>query len=107
MTWKRACTVDEVEPGEAFAVDNDPPIAVFNVDGEWLATSDTCTHDASSLADGYVEDDIVECSWHFARFCLRTGEALSLPATRPIETYPTKVEDGVVYIALSSDVTTS
>ncbi|WP_020417235.1 non-heme iron oxygenase ferredoxin subunit [Amycolatopsis sp. ATCC 39116] len=107
MAWKRVCAIGDVAPGEAVAVDNDPPISVFNIDGEWLATSGTCTHDASPLVDGYVEGDVVECSWHFARFCLRTGAALSLPATRDIETYRTKVEQGVVYVAVSSDATTS
>lgn len=98
MTWKRACDVDEAGPGEAVLVEGDPPIAVFNVDGEWLATADTCSHDQSSLADGYIDGDVVECAWHFAKFCLRTGAVLALPATVPIPTFATKVDDGVVYV---------
>ena len=98
MPWILACKADEVEPGEAVAVIGDPPIAVFNVDGEWLATADTCSHDKSSLAEGYVDGEVVECAWHFARFCLRTGAVLALPATVPIATYPVKVEDGSVYV---------
>lgn len=98
MAWIRACEVTAVGDGEAIAVEVDPPIAVFNVAGEWFATADTCSHDKSSLADGYVEGDQVECAWHFAKFCLRTGAALTMPATVPIRTYATKVEDGVVYV---------
>jgi nitrite reductase/ring-hydroxylating ferredoxin subunit len=99
MVWIRACALDAVGPGEAVVVEGtEPPVAVFNVDGEWLATADTCTHDQSSLAEGYVDGDIVECAWHFAKFCLRTGEVLALPATTPIPTYQTKVEDGDVYV---------
>lgn len=99
MPWVRACAVDEVESGEAVVVAGvDPAVAVFNVDGEWLATADLCSHDKSSLADGYIDGDIVECAWHFAKFCLRTGAALSLPATVAIRSYTTKVDDGVVFV---------
>lgn len=91
MAWLRACGRDEVDEGDALRVETDPPIAVFNVDGEFYATSDTCTHDESSLADGYVDGDRVECSWHFAKFCIRTGAVLSLPATVGIATYPVKL----------------
>lgn len=98
MTWERVCAADDLGPGDAVAVPVNPPIAVFNVEGEFLATADTCTHAESSLADGYLEGDQVECSWHFARFCLRTGKALTPPATEPVETYQVKVEGGVVYV---------
>lgn len=91
MTWLRACGRDEVDEGEALRVETDPPIAVFNVDGDFYATSDTCTHDESSLADGYVDGDRVECPWHFAKFCIRTGAVLSLPATVGLATYPVKL----------------
>jgi nitrite reductase/ring-hydroxylating ferredoxin subunit len=99
MPWIQACDLDAVGPGEAVVVEEaEPPVAVFNVDGEWLATADTCSHDKSSLADGYLDGDVVECAWHFAKFCLRSGAVLALPATTPIPTYETKVEDGVVYV---------
>jgi nitrite reductase/ring-hydroxylating ferredoxin subunit len=95
--------VDDIEPGEAVVVDVNPPVAVFNVDGEYLATADTCTHAESSLADGYVEGTEVECSWHMAKFCLRTGEALTLPATEPLATYATKVVGDEVFVQLGVD----
>jgi nitrite reductase/ring-hydroxylating ferredoxin subunit len=98
MAWVRACAVDDVPPGEAVVVDSDPPVAVFNVDGEFRATDDTCTHDKSSLADGYIDGDQVECAFHFAKFCISTGKVLSLPATRDLRTYAIKVEDGDVYV---------
>jgi nitrite reductase/ring-hydroxylating ferredoxin subunit len=102
-TWVRACAIDDIEPGEAVVVDVTPPVAVFNVDGEFLATADTCTHAESSLADGYVEGDEVECSWHMAKFCLRSGEALTLPATEPLATYATKIEGGEVFVQLGAE----
>jgi nitrite reductase/ring-hydroxylating ferredoxin subunit len=100
MSWVRACAVTELEPGDALVVKAEPPVAVFNVDGEFLATADTCTHAESSLADGYLEGDQVECSWHMARFCLRTGAALTLPATEPLATYRTQVRGDEVFVEL-------
>ncbi|GEL18140.1 bifunctional 3-phenylpropionate/cinnamic acid dioxygenase ferredoxin subunit [Pseudonocardia asaccharolytica] len=98
MAWVRACGASEIKPGEAARIDADPPVAVFNVDGEFLATSDTCTHEESSLADGYVDGAQVECAWHFAKFCLRTGRALSLPATEDLTTYRVRVADDAVFV---------
>jgi nitrite reductase/ring-hydroxylating ferredoxin subunit len=92
--------VTDLEPGDALVVEAEPAVAVFNVDGEFLATADTCTHAESSLADGYLEGDQVECSWHMARFCLRTGSALTLPATEPLATYCTKVRGDEVFVEL-------
>jgi nitrite reductase/ring-hydroxylating ferredoxin subunit len=96
--WLRACSVEDVAPGEAIALPLTPPLAVFNIGGEFFATDDTCTHEESSLADGYIDCDVVECAFHFARFCIRDGTALSLPATEPLQTYETHVADRVVYV---------
>ena len=62
-------------------------VAVFNIDGEFFAIDDLCTHDGGGLAGGEVEGDVVICPRHGARFCLRTGEALTPPAYEPVRTY--------------------
>ncbi|HEY8980590.1 MAG TPA: bifunctional 3-phenylpropionate/cinnamic acid dioxygenase ferredoxin subunit [Streptomyces sp.] len=100
MPWIRACAVDEVEEEDAVQVPSEPPVAVFRVDGEFLATADTCTHGKFPLSEGYVEDGVVECALHSAKFCLRTGRALNLPATEPLRTFPIRVEDGEVYVEI-------
>ena len=74
------------------------PIAVFHVGNEFFATDDTCTHAKFSLADGYIEGEEVVCALHEARFCLRTGRALSFPAVVPLRTYPVRVEGGEVFV---------
>lgn len=92
MTWIRACAVDEIDDGEAVQVPTDPPVAVFRVGDRYLAVDDTCTHGQSSLSDGYIDGEVVECAWHFAKFDLNTGEALSAPATAPLCTYRVRIE---------------
>jgi nitrite reductase/ring-hydroxylating ferredoxin subunit len=86
--------------GEAVVVERDdgPPVAVFRVDDEFFAVDDTCTHDNYSLADGYIDGPIVECPLHMAKFDVRTGKVLCLPATRDLAAYPVKVEAGVVFV---------
>ena len=93
MHWIRACSADDLEDGDALQLPTTPAIAVFNVEGEFLAVDDRCSHDESSLADGYVEGDVVECAWHFAKFCLRSGSVLAPPAVQPVRTYDVKVDD--------------
>lgn len=100
--WSYAADAESIKEGEAirFVTEKQFELAIFNVDGEYLCTSDTCTHEASSLCDGYIEGDTVECAFHFARFSLRTGAVLSPPAVMPLKTFPVKVEDGKIYIDL-------
>ena len=74
-------------------------VAVFNVSGEFYAIDDICTHDGGELAGGAVEGDVVICPRHGARFCLRTGTALTPPAYEPVRTYPTRINDlGIVEV---------
>lgn len=98
VKWVQVCAVKELGPGDARQVDVQPPIAVFNVDGEFYATDDTCSHATSSLSDGYITDEVVECAFHFAKFDIRTGRALCLPATEHLRTFAVKVESGHVYV---------
>jgi 3-phenylpropionate/trans-cinnamate dioxygenase ferredoxin subunit len=95
----RACALMDLPPGEAVRiVGPHAPIAVFNADGDVRAIDDTCTHQDASLSEGWLEGCFVECPLHAASFDLRTGEPRSLPAKRPVKTYPVCVKDGVVYV---------
>lgn len=67
-------------------------IAVFNSGGEYFALDDTCSHEEASLADGWIEDGTVECPLHAARFCLKDGEAMSLPATSGVAVHEVVVD---------------
>jgi 3-phenylpropionate/trans-cinnamate dioxygenase ferredoxin component len=98
MAWVRACDIADIADGEAMQLNTEPVIALFNVDGEYFAIDDTCTHDHSSLAEGYIEGDQVECSWHFAKFSLKTGDVLSPPAVEPVRAYKVRVSGSDVLV---------
>ena len=96
----RLCRFDSVKEGEVVRVDVDgrPPLAVYRIDGQVPVTNDTCSHSDASLADGIVEGGQIECPYHGARFCIRTGEALTSPAASPLRVYAAVVKDGDVFI---------
>lgn len=97
----RVAALADVPPGGARRVlVRRRPIALFHVDGQIYATDDTCTHAEASLAEGAVAGCQVICPLHGARFDVRTGQALTLPAVVPVQTYPVKVENGEIYIKL-------
>ena len=74
---------------------------MVNAGGVIYAVDDLCTHDHGPLGDGeIVDDDQVKCPRHGARFSLKTGKALSLPAVKGIKAYPVVVEDGHVYVEI-------
>jgi 3-phenylpropionate/trans-cinnamate dioxygenase ferredoxin subunit len=98
--WLTVAAVADIVPGDYAQVEVDGVlVAVFNILGEFYAIEDTCTHDGGELAGGAVEDHQVICPRHGARFCLRTGAALTPPAYEPVRTYETRVVDGVVQVA--------
>jgi nitrite reductase/ring-hydroxylating ferredoxin subunit len=74
-------------------------IALANVDGEFFAIDDTCSHEEASLSEGGLTGDVVVCPRHGARFNARTGRVLSLPAVRSVATYAVKVEGDDVFVA--------
>ena len=73
-------------------------IALFNLDGEYFATDDICTHAYASLSEGYIEDGCVECPLHAGLFDIKTGKAQGVPVTEDIKTFPVRVEGENIYV---------
>lgn len=97
--WVDVATVEELPPGSWRVVDVDGAlIAVFNIDGEYHAIEDVCTHDGSTLTGGDIEDDVIVCPRHGAKFSIKTGEVLAPPAYEPIDTFPVRIEEGKVQV---------
>ena len=91
--------VDDLEPGSMTMVEVDgKPVLLANVDGEFYAVSDICTHEEYNLSEGSLESCEVECPGHSAFFDLKTGDVIDGPAMDPLETYSVQIEDGAVFI---------
>jgi len=75
-------------------------IIVLRCGANFFAIEDRCTHDGESLTGAEVEDCQVICPRHGARFCLRTGEALTPPAYEPVRTFNARVENGRILVEL-------
>ncbi len=100
--FHKIASVDEVAPGEVkqYRVE-DRPVALCNVDGEFHAFEDICTHQFAYLSEGEFAGRQLKCPLHGAKFDVTTGKALSLPAVKAVPKHETKVEDGNVYVALN------
>ena len=92
-------SVGECDPGTITAVEAEGErIVLANVDGDFYALEDRCSHQDYPLSDGELDGTRLECIYHGARFDVCTGRAVQLPAIRPVKTYEAEVRDGDVYV---------
>jgi 3-phenylpropionate/trans-cinnamate dioxygenase ferredoxin subunit len=97
--WVSVARVDEFKVGAHATVDSDgTQIVVFNLEGKYFAIEDVCTHDGGCLTGGEIEGEQIICPRHGARFCIRTGAALTAPAYEPTATFPVRVEKGEIQV---------
>ena len=97
----KVAKVSELPPrGKKLVEVDDIPVALFNVDGEFYAIEDVCTHDGGPLAEGDLEGDEIECPRHGARFNVRTGAVLCMPAVEAVECYEVKVEGDDILVSV-------
>jgi 3-phenylpropionate/trans-cinnamate dioxygenase ferredoxin subunit len=99
--WLHAGKADDLPEGRVLLVvddENDLRVAVCNVDGQFYAIEDVCTHDGGPLDQGFLEGEEIECPRHGARFNVTTGQATLMPAVMPVLTFPVKVEGGELYV---------
>jgi 3-phenylpropionate/trans-cinnamate dioxygenase ferredoxin subunit len=98
MSWTEVCPLSDLPPGSREVVEiDDVFIAVFNVAGQLYAIENICTHDGAPLTGGCVENDVIICPRHGARFSLETGAALTPPAYEAVDTFPVEVREGIIY----------
>jgi 3-phenylpropionate/trans-cinnamate dioxygenase ferredoxin subunit len=77
----------------------DQLVAVFHVGGRYYAMDDVCTHDGGPLAEGVLDGNEIECPRHGARFDVRTGAVLCMPATAPVPVHEIRVVDDQIQVA--------
>ncbi|MDH3646114.1 MAG: non-heme iron oxygenase ferredoxin subunit [Gammaproteobacteria bacterium] len=103
--WIDVSAEDGLRPGEFEVVESgNTLIAVFNVNGDLHAIEDICTHDGEELTGGPIEGDEIICPRHGARFCLRTGAALTPPAYDDVTVFPVRVENGRIQVLDDRDL---
>lgn len=97
----RVAKAGDVAPGSVLRVEAaGRPIALYNVDGAFYATDEICTHAYASLAEGFLDGATIECPLHGATFDIKTGAALTAPASEPLATYPVRVDGEDILVAV-------
>ena len=97
--WMNVVLESDLAPGNHLVVEvEDAMIVIVNLDGEFYAIEDVCSHDGSEISSGCVIDGCFECPRHGARFDIKTGEVTAPPAYEPIDTFPVQVIDGMVQV---------
>ncbi len=89
------------EAGKTVVEVGDRVVALFHVSGTFWALDDLCTHDGGPLAEGQLDGHTIACPRHGAKFDIRDGRALTMPATQPTVAHEVKVEGDQVLIRLN------
>lgn len=100
--WTFVCPTGELLPGEKKTVWDEVTgvaIVVFNLEGDYHALEDRCSHEEFELSVGEFDPAAatIECVLHGARFDIRDGRALCPPAYTPVAKFPVKLEHGGVW----------
>ncbi len=95
-----AKVADLADPGKTVVEIDDQLVALFHVGGTFYAINDVCTHDGGPLAEGELDGCDIICPRHGARFDIRDGRAVTMPATSPTTSHEVKVEGGEVFVRL-------
>jgi 3-phenylpropionate/trans-cinnamate dioxygenase ferredoxin subunit len=104
-TFYTVARESDVPPGHAIVVEvEDYQIALAHVEGHgFYAVDDVCTHDGGPLGEGKLDGFAIECPRHGARFDVRDGRVLCMPAIVPINTYEVRVVDGDIQVAIPEE----
>jgi 3-phenylpropionate/trans-cinnamate dioxygenase ferredoxin subunit len=97
----RVCPASEIPAGDRRVFELEGRfVVIFHVEGKFFALDDCCTHDGGPLGEGELEGFAVVCPRHGAKFDIRDGRVLSMPATRDTPAHQVKVDAGEVYVKL-------
>lgn len=102
MDFQRVARLSDIpDPGRMVVEVADQLVVLLRVSGEVFAIDDVCTHDGGPLGEGDLEDHTIACPRHGAKFDIRTGAALTMPATRPTKVHDVKLENDDILVRLS------
>ena len=96
-------SLDDLIPGERIFIEvDDMSIVLFNIAGDVYAIEDRCTHDDGPLGEGELEGFEIVCPRHGARFDVRDGQVLTLPAVEPTQYFPVRIVDNQIEIGITT-----
>jgi 3-phenylpropionate/trans-cinnamate dioxygenase ferredoxin component len=102
MNFQRVARLTDIpDPGRLVVEIDERLVVILHVSGEVFAIDDVCTHDGGPLGEGELDDHTIACPRHGAEFDIRTGAALTMPATRPTKAHDVKVEGGDVFVRIN------
>ena len=94
---------DVPDPGKTTLDVEDRLVVLIHAGGQWYCLDDVCTHDGGPLGEGPLDGDALTCVRHGAKFNIRSGEAMTMPATEPTAVHQVKVEGDTVFVKLNED----
>ena len=98
---KVAKVSDVPDPGKQLLEVEDSLVVLVHLDGQFYCIDDVCTHDGGPLGEGQLCDHAIACPRHGAKFDIRTGKPLSMPATEATVTHEVRLEGEDVYVRLN------
>jgi nitrite reductase/ring-hydroxylating ferredoxin subunit len=101
MAEVQVCAASDVPENSAISREvGDELVAIYNINGTFYATEARCTHGMADLADGNLDGDEIECTFHFGKFHVPSGKATEAPCFIALKTFKTEVRDGQVFVDL-------
>jgi 3-phenylpropionate/trans-cinnamate dioxygenase ferredoxin component len=98
----RVASLNEIsDPGSLLVEVDERLIVVFRVGKEFYALDDVCTHDGGPLSDGEMGDHWIACPRHGAKFDIRTGAALTMPATQATVAHEVKLDGDTIFVKIN------
>ena len=102
--FTKAATKTELQPGEKLLVEVDDRLVIlFQVGEQYFCLDDVCTHDGGTLSDGVFEGHEIECPRHGAKFDIRCGKAMCMPATQNTASHEVKIDGDDILVKIAQD----
>src|SRR5262249_6301042 len=108
MPAVQVCTAADVPENSVISREvGDELVAIYNINGTYYATEARCTHGMADLADGTLDGEEIECTFHFGKFHVPSGKATESPCFIALKTFKTEVRDGQVFVDLDTPAPTA
>ena len=102
--FEKVASVNDLADGAIKLVEtHDRLVILFRAGNDYFCIDDVCTHDGGTLSDGSHQGCEIECPRHGAKFDMRTGKALSMPATQDTRAHEVKVDGDDILVRISDD----